>query len=138
MITLEKIEAAVNEFPLDTMAGQLAVETLRVRKILKAYMDAEHAIRWAFMQFRDGKDAAPNFENYADVKRFLIDPAIAHLWPAADDALILSIMLHACLKTQMENTENYELSNQVITRILKTSEIDDLRSRIKELEEKLA
>ena len=76
MFSQEEIEAAVNEFPEDSLPGRLAQETLRVRKILAAYMDAEHAIRWAFMQYRDGKDKAPDFESYADVKRLLIDPAL--------------------------------------------------------------
>ena len=121
MMTLAEIETAVNEFPINTMAGRLARETLRVRKILREYMDAEHEIRWAFMQFRDGKEMAPDFDNPADIKRFLIDPALEHLYPAADEATILSIILNACLKTGIDNTEHYELSSQIVTRILKTT-----------------
>ena len=138
MICQEEIEAAVNEFPDDSLPGRLAQDTLRVRNILAAYMDAEHAIRWAFMQYSDGKDKAPDFESYADVKRLLIDPALEKLWPAADDSLVLAIMLHACLKTQMENTERYILSNQIVTRIVKVEEMDKLHARIRELEEKLS
>jgi len=138
MCSIGELEALVKEHYPNSMIGRLAYEALRVRKILGSFMDAENSIRWAFMQYRDGEYIAPDFENYAEVKRLLIDPALSNLWPAADDALILSIMLHACLKESIDNREDgYQLSSQIVTRILKTKEIEDLESRIKDLEEKL-
>ena len=141
MITQEKILAYLDEHPADTVVGLLARETLRVRKILQSYMETEQSIRWAFMQYRDGKDPAPDFDNPTDVKHFLIDPALATLYQAADDATLLSIILNACLKNGIDNREHYQLSAQVVTRILKTDEINGLRSenealltRIRELE----
>ena len=133
MFSMEEIEALVKEHYPHSMIGRLAHEVMRVRHILHSYMDAEHHIGWTFMEYQYGSSTPPAFESYAEVKRLLIDPVLARLWPAANDSTILSIMLHACLRESRDNQENYPASRQIVMEMLNPDAREAMRKKSKKL-----